>query len=87
MDLKERVKVLLKARGITQAELAEKIGVQGGTLSNAISGRYSPTLDTLERIAEALGVSVAELFAELPHCPYCGMPLGITASKTEKPHK
>lgn len=83
MDLKERVKVLLKDRGITQAELAEKIGVQGGTLSNAISGRYSPTLDTLERIAEALGVSVAELFAELPHCPYCGRALGLTATEAK----
>lgn len=57
-----RVKEICKTKGITQKELAEKIGVAEMSLSRSING--NPTLSTLESIASALGVEVSELFVE-----------------------
>lgn len=68
---------LLKRRGMNQTELAEKIGISRVGLSKAING--NTTIATLQKIADALGVSVPELFAPLPSnviiCPKCGTPL------------
>lgn len=36
---RETVTLLMQERGITQNELARKIGVKPGTLSNALNGR------------------------------------------------
>ncbi len=59
MDL--RVKEILKAKGITQKKLAEKLDISVVALSRIING--NPTLETLKKIADALGVEVKELFA------------------------
>jgi transcriptional regulator with XRE-family HTH domain len=42
--------------GLTQVQVAEKMGVTQGTYSAFESGKGSPTLDLVERIAKALGV-------------------------------
>jgi len=72
-----RVKEILKEKGMSQKDLAKRMNVQDGTMSNILSGRYSPTLDTLQRIADALGVEVAELFAPIARCPHCGQPISL----------
>ena len=51
---------LCKEAGINQTELADKIGLSRVGLSKAING--NPTIGTLEKIADALGVPVTELF-------------------------
>lgn len=57
-----KIKVLRKTRGITQEQLAEKLGLQRATISNYEIGRRSPHLKDLKNIAEVLGVSI-EYFA------------------------
>lgn len=55
-----RILELCKEVGINQTELADKIGLSRVGLSKAING--NPTISTLEKIADALGVPVIELF-------------------------
>lgn len=54
-----RVKELCSEQGITLKELSEKMGIKPESLSRALNG--NPQLSTLENIAKALGVGVAEL--------------------------
>ena len=58
--MKLRILELCKNKGITQKALAEQIGLSAVGLSKAING--NPTLSTLEKIANALGVDIVELF-------------------------
>ncbi len=57
---KLRVKELMKERGISMQELAEKIGGNREVISRALNG--NPTYSVLANIAAALDVSVPELF-------------------------
>ncbi|EDS16915.1 MULTISPECIES: helix-turn-helix domain-containing protein [Bacteroides] len=60
--MKLRILGICKQAGITQKELAERIGLSAVGLSKAING--NPTKDTLEKIASALNVRITELFEE-----------------------
>lgn len=76
-----RIKELSKQNGIALNVLAEQIGISATSLSCIITGKQKPSLDTLEKIANALGVPISELF-EAPKtgaavCPYCGKELKI----------
>jgi len=51
------------ARGWSLGELARRAGMQPPNLSRLETGKHMPSLDTLERVAEALGVRVADLVA------------------------
>ena len=51
-----------KRAGLSQAQLAEKIGRQPNAVQRLESGDAAPTFDTLERLADALDVDVRELF-------------------------
>lgn len=52
-----------ETRGWSLGELASRTGMQVPNLSRLESGKHVPSLETLERVAEALGVRVAELVA------------------------
>ncbi len=54
-----RVKELCSERGLTLKELAERMGIKPESLSRALNG--NPHLSTLQNIANALDVGVAEL--------------------------
>ncbi len=56
-----------KAMRLTQAQLAESLDVDTETLSRFERGRHLPSLQSLERLAGLLHVSVADLLAEQPH--------------------
>jgi DNA-binding phage protein len=49
------VRARMEALGISQRELAEKSGVRQPTISRLLRHKHSPTLDTVQRIAKALG--------------------------------
>ena len=55
------VKALREARKLTQAELAEKIGVSSKTVSKWETGKGLPDISLLQPLAQALGISVIEL--------------------------
>lgn len=84
MDFSARVKELCKAKNIMLKDLAEKINITPIGLSRTLHQSY-PQLQTLERIAGALGVEVYELFvlpeSDVVHCPHCGGALKITVER------
>jgi putative transcriptional regulator len=47
---------------MTQAELADRVGVTRQTIIAIEQGRYSPTLEMAFRIARTLGVPLDEVF-------------------------
>lgn len=57
----DAIRNLREARGLTQRQLAERIGVTDKAVSKWESGRGLPDISLIENLAEALGVSVAEL--------------------------
>ena len=74
-----RIKELCKERGITQAQLAEKLGIKPISFSQAVS-RNKFDLDYLKRIAEALDVEIVELFnSGHIKCPNCGYKIKLKA--------
>lgn len=60
---KAGIKALREQCGLTQRELAERIGVSDKAVSKWETGRGLPDISTLSILADALGVSLAELFA------------------------
>lgn len=84
----EVIKTLREKNRMTQSELAEKIGVTDKAVSKWETGRGLPDITLVEPIADALGLSVGELFAgeqitnrnktsnmkqaSLYVCPICG---------------
>ena len=75
-----RVNEICKEKGITQKDLAKKLGVTYQSLYANLSG--NPTLSKLNEIAQALGVEVGELFAPSDthtfRCPVCGAEISVT---------
>lgn len=55
------IRQLRENRGLTQAELAEKIGVSSKTISKWETAKGLPDISLLQPLAQALGVSVIEL--------------------------
>lgn len=71
-----RIKELCKENGITQAQLADKLGILPVSFSQAVS-RNKFNMDRLSEIADALGVEIPDLFNKpkeegVIHCPNCG---------------
>ena len=77
-----RIKELCRERGITQAQLADKLGIQPVSFSQAVS-RNKFNMDRLSEIADALGVEIPELFENSKkdtltiNCPHCGKSINI----------
>ncbi|MDR3140388.1 MAG: helix-turn-helix domain-containing protein [Tannerellaceae bacterium] len=74
--MKTRIKEICKEKGMTISTIAELIGTPQTSLSRALSENGNPTLETLSKIAGALGVPVADLFeqpaGDTITCPKCG---------------
>ena len=60
-DFGNRLFRLRRKAGLSQAQLGEKAGVSNKAVSKWENGRAKPGLDTAEKLAEALGVSVDDL--------------------------
>ena len=56
------MKVLRAEAGLTQADLAARLGVARQTIISVEGGRYEPSLGLGMRIARALGATVEETF-------------------------
>lgn len=56
------VRALRQERGLTQVEFSEKCGFYQTYLSRIENGQANPTLNAMEVIAVALGLTVFELF-------------------------
>ena len=59
----DRVRELRQAAGVSQEELAHKVGVHRTYLGGIERGERNPSLKNIAAIAEALGVSLSRLFS------------------------
>ena len=82
------IKTLREAKGLTQLQLAETIGVSSKTISKWETAKGLPDISLVEPLSKALGVSVMELmsgetiinknissnilFSKFYVCPICG---------------
>lgn len=80
-----RIKEVCKETGVSINDLAERVGMSRVSISNMIAGRQSPPVDTLEKIADALGVEAWTLLkspdmveGHYVQCPKCGAKLQLT---------
>lgn len=60
----EKLRAARKAAGITQEEMAEKIGVKRSVVSKYENGAISPTIYQAQKMAYVIGVSLASLVDE-----------------------
>lgn len=58
MDIGKQIKAVRQNRGLSQEELARAIGATKSAVSRYEAGKREPSLDQLQAIASALGVSV-----------------------------
>jgi transcriptional regulator with XRE-family HTH domain len=70
MDVRQRLaanlKRLRKKTGLSQQAFAYEHGIDRTYISGIERGSRNPTITVVERLAEALGVDVQELFAPVP---------------------
>jgi transcriptional regulator with XRE-family HTH domain len=59
--LAKQLKAQRKRLRLSQEQFAEKVGISLPLISELERGRANPTLQTLGKISDALGMSVAEL--------------------------
>lgn len=78
-----RIKEVIKEKKFTVVALASAIGITQPNMSNIVNGKSTPSLETLEKIATALGVNITELFDQPKNnttgitCPHCGKNINI----------
>lgn len=56
-----RLRALRERAGLSQQQLSDRAGVRKATVSDLERGVKSPSLSTLDAVAQALGVPPAEL--------------------------
>jgi transcriptional regulator with XRE-family HTH domain len=56
-----RIRELREAKGISQQNLAAVCNFEKANLSRIEAGRTNPTISTLYRISQALGITISEL--------------------------
>jgi transcriptional regulator with XRE-family HTH domain len=64
MDFKGNIKFILQAKGMTQGDLAKKLGVTEQNVGYYLRGNI--TMANLQKIAEALDTTVETLVSETP---------------------
>ncbi|MDD3593117.1 MAG: helix-turn-helix transcriptional regulator [Candidatus Gastranaerophilales bacterium] len=66
MDIKKalgkKIQAIRKQKKLTQEKLAELIDIEIPSLSNIERGKFSPAVDTLQKIAKALDVEISDLY-------------------------
>jgi DNA-binding XRE family transcriptional regulator len=61
--LGQRLRALRLAAGLTQAELARRTGIHRPNIARVEAGRHTPSLETLARLAAAIGVPTTRVLA------------------------
>lgn len=75
----ERIRLLREGKGLTLSALAEKAGITVSYLSEIERGHASPALTTLQRLAEALETTLAQLWG-----PLAGLGLRVRELREER---
>ncbi len=62
--LGQRLRALRLAEGLTQAELARRTGIHRPNIARVEAGRHTPSLETLARLAAAIGVPIKRVLSD-----------------------
>jgi putative transcriptional regulator len=62
-ELENRLRDFRAKRNLTQAELAEQVGVSRKTINTVENGVFTPSTTLALKLARALGVSVERIFS------------------------
>jgi len=65
VDVAARLRELREGAGISMRALAHRSGLSANALSMIERGRASPSVSTLNKLAEALGISITEFFGHV----------------------
>lgn len=60
--MENRVRDMRTQRGMTQEELADRVGVSRQTIISIESGRYNPSIPLAYKLASAFGMIIEDLF-------------------------
>lgn len=61
---KLNIKAALKKQGVSQYELAQRLGLQTQHTTKMVKADYNPTFATLVKVANAIDCKVADLIEE-----------------------
>jgi transcriptional regulator with XRE-family HTH domain len=61
MSVNEKIRLIRETKGLTQEQVAEKLGVSPTVYGDIERGNSDPKLSKLEKIAEILGMKLSEL--------------------------
>ena len=64
MSVQSKIKDARKTKGLTQKQLADRLGVTQATVGQYETNKQPPKLSTLFKIATALGVSVSDFIID-----------------------
>lgn len=64
INIGDNIRKVRKAHGLSQIELAERVGVAPITIRQYENGKRSPKLETIAKLAQALDVSIVDLFPD-----------------------
>lgn len=65
-NFQQRLRRAMFSSGLRQADLVERTGIDKGSVSSYVSGRYKPNAEKVAKLASALGVTPAWLVGEGP---------------------
>ena len=80
-----RYKEVLKKYGVSQIELADRLGINRVSVSRLLADKNDMRASTIIKIAKAVGCPAGELFDDASAepapsglvCPHCGKPINI----------
>lgn len=64
LNIGENIKAFRSIKKLSQKEVALTIGIDQAQYSRIESGKVEPTVSSLKKIADALGISVGDLFSD-----------------------
>jgi len=65
-EFRLQFRTIRERRGLTQVALGQRAGIAPASISHFETGQRVPSLESLVKLADALGVSVDELLGRVP---------------------
>jgi transcriptional regulator with XRE-family HTH domain len=62
MDIGARLQLVRKAKGLSQRELAKRVGVTNSTISLIEQNKVSPSVSSLKKVLDGIPISLADFF-------------------------
>ncbi len=64
MDIGNRLQAVRKSKGLSQRELAKRVGVTNSTISLIEQNKVSPSISSLKKVLDGIPISLADFFTQ-----------------------